>query len=310
MPESGLPVQPDRVQGARDDADVRLVRRRRGCPPWSGSTSLTAVQASELQRYYMRVKAMRERQALLRSSSPASVHVVRLLADDLDPTVDARSFPEGGLKVAQECLLRRGEISLSDLAPYERLYALCPFGAWIARACSQYFISEMSALAQEMMEYVKTSLTFLSPSGSLSIHAAHIALSKYLTQCDAAGAVFCNRELFMGVAAKFELVGDGHSAAVEDALDAMLEMRQPYRSSESARARPSWLCMPSLASWRTQRPAVRVCGPRGWPRCTGRRLRSPVVASAQTLAPSSTTTTALRLCAHRHRCAPPAGRRG
>jgi len=94
---------------------------------------------------------------------------------------------------AFECLLRRGEISLSDLAPYERLYALCPFGAWIARACSQYFISEMSALAQEMMEYVKTSLTFLSPSGSLSIHAAHIALSKFLTQCDAAGAVFCSQ---------------------------------------------------------------------------------------------------------------------
>ena len=124
-------------------------------------------------------------------------------------------------------MLRRGDISLSDLAPFERLYALCPFGAWIARACSQYFISEMSALAQAMMEYVNTSLTFLSPSGSLSIHAAHIALSKFLTQCDAAGAAFCNRELFMGVAAKFELAGDDRSAAMDKALDELLEMRQP-----------------------------------------------------------------------------------
>ena len=53
----------------------------------------------------------------------------------------------GGPDSAFESLRRRGDISLSDLAPYGRLYALCPFGAWIARACSQYFISEMSALA-------------------------------------------------------------------------------------------------------------------------------------------------------------------
>jgi len=161
---------------------------------------------------------------------------------------------------AFEGLLRRGEISLSDLAPYERLYALCTFGAWIARACSKYFISEMSTLAQAMMEYVNTSLTFLSPSGSLSIHAAYIALSKYLTQCDAAGAVFCNRELFMGVAAKFELAGEGHSAATDKALNEVLEMRQPYRSSESAPRSAVLALNASSARWRTRRPAARVCG--------------------------------------------------
>ena len=135
---------------------------------------------------------------------------------------------------AFEGLLRRGEVTLSELAPYERFFSLPPFAAWIARACSKYFISEMSTLAQAMLEYVRSSLTFLSPSGSLSIHAAHIALSKFLTQCDAAGAEFCNRELFLGVAAKFELIGVGHSAEMDAALDAMLELRQPFRSSESA----------------------------------------------------------------------------
>ena len=116
-----------------------------------------------------------------------------------------------------------------------RSFSRCPpFAAWVARACSQYFVSEMSALAQAMLEYVRSSLTFLSPSGSLSIHAAHINLSKFLTQCDAAGAEFCNRELFLGVAAKFELIGNGHSAEVDGALDAMLELRLPFRSSESA----------------------------------------------------------------------------
>ena len=48
------------------------------------------------------------------------------------------------------------------------------------------------------------------------------------------GAEFCNRELFLGVAAKFELIGEGHSAEMDTALDAMLELRQPFRSSESA----------------------------------------------------------------------------
>ena len=88
---------------------------------------------------------------------------------------------------AFEGMLRRGEVTLSELAPYERFFSLPPFAAWVARACSKYFISEMSTLAQAMLEYVRSSLTFLSPSGSLSIHAAHIALSKFRTQCDDRG---------------------------------------------------------------------------------------------------------------------------
>ena len=109
-----------------------------------------------------------------------------------------------------------------------------PFAAWIARACSKYFISEMSTLAQAMMDYVQTTLTFLSPTGSLSVHTAQIVFSKFLTQCDAAGAEFCNCELFLGAAAKYEFAGEGQSADNDASLDAMLEMRLPYCSSESA----------------------------------------------------------------------------
>jgi hypothetical protein len=55
-----------------------------GARPGLGSTVLTASQASDLERFYMRVQAMRDRQALLRSSLPASVHSGCLLEGVLD----------------------------------------------------------------------------------------------------------------------------------------------------------------------------------------------------------------------------------
>ncbi len=55
-----------------------------GARPGLGSTALTASQASELERLYLRVQAMRDRQALLRPSLPASVHSVCLLEGVLD----------------------------------------------------------------------------------------------------------------------------------------------------------------------------------------------------------------------------------
>jgi hypothetical protein len=83
---------------------------------------------------------------------------------------------------AFEGLLRRGEIALAlrpgPVREVVRIMLLC--GMDRARLL-QVFISEISTLAQAMMEYINTSLIFLSPSGSLSMNAARIALSKFLT---------------------------------------------------------------------------------------------------------------------------------
>ena len=135
---------------------------------------------------------------------------------------------------AFEAYLRSGEVSLADLSPVERLGGFGPFAAWTAKACSQYFYGEVPKTATAMFKFVEDELTFLSPSGALSLHAPYLKLCKFLTLCNATGAEFCNSKLLLGVAYKLELAGEGHSAEFDGSLDRVYEKRHPYRFGGSA----------------------------------------------------------------------------